>query len=146
MGVPPADVDDAAQRVFLVLDRKLKTVRQGAEVRFLFQTAFRIASDFRRAHRRQRRSPDGLEGIDPPEPSGDPSDLLELRQRRQRLDQILDAMPMELRAVFVLFELDEMTMADISKTTGLRPGTVASRLRRARAFFSECARNLEEVP
>jgi hypothetical protein len=33
-----------------------------------------------------------------------------------------------------------------SKTTGLRPGTVASRLRRARAFFLERARNLEEAP
>jgi len=88
---------------------------------------------------------DGLDGIYPPEPSGDPSALLELRRARERLDQVLDAMPTSLRAVFVLFELDDMTMADISKTTGLRPGTVASRLRRARAFFSERVRNLERA-
>jgi len=33
---------------------------------------------------------------------------------------------MELRAVFVLSELEEMTMAEIAAMTGARPGTVAS--------------------
>jgi RNA polymerase sigma-70 factor (ECF subfamily) len=41
------------------------------------------------------------------------------------------------RAVFVLSEIEEMTMAEIAVLTGTPPGTVASRLRRARALFRE---------
>ena len=52
-----------------------------------------------------------------------------------------------LRAVFVLYELEEMTMAEISETLELPPGTVASRLRRARACFEElCSTLRREKP
>jgi RNA polymerase sigma-70 factor, ECF subfamily len=50
---------------------------------------------------------------------------------------VLDAMPIELRAVFVLFELEGMTSPEIAAISGLPPGTVASRLRRARERFRE---------
>ena len=53
-------------------------------------------------------------------------------------------MPMELRAVFVLAELEEMTMAEIAAMTDTPPGTVASRLRRARAAFGEQVARLHE--
>jgi len=43
---------------------------------------------------------------------------------------------------FVLFELEEMTMASIAEVLGLAPGTVASRLRRARATFESAAGRL----
>ena len=38
---------------------------------------------------------------------------------------------------FVLYEIEELTMAEIASVLELPPGTVASRLRRARAAFSE---------
>jgi RNA polymerase sigma-70 factor (ECF subfamily) len=41
--------------------------------------------------------------------------------------------------VFVLFELEEMTMAAIAETLQIPPGTVASRLRRARERFEALA-------
>jgi RNA polymerase sigma-70 factor (ECF subfamily) len=44
-------------------------------------------------------------------------------------------MPIDLRTVFVLFEIEEITMAEIAALTGLPSGTVASRLRRAREEF-----------
>jgi RNA polymerase sigma-70 factor (ECF subfamily) len=46
-------------------------------------------------------------------------------------------MPMDLRAVFALFELEQVTMAEISVLLGLPAGTVASRLRRARREFRD---------
>jgi RNA polymerase sigma-70 factor (ECF subfamily) len=136
LGVLEADLADAAQQVFLVLARKLKNVRAGAERAFLFQTAFRVASDSRRTRRRQREVPDDLLALQTDDRPG-PDDELEANLRRAQLDRILDLMPMELRAIFVLSELEEMTMADIATMTGTRPGTVASRLRRARAAFNE---------
>jgi RNA polymerase sigma-70 factor (ECF subfamily) len=69
-------------------------------------------------------------------------DALEQRRARELLDEILEMLPMDLRAVFILYELEEMTAAQIADTLSLAPGTVASRLRRARAGFDAAVRRL----
>ena len=51
------------------------------------------------------------------------------------LDQILNHMKPGLRDVFVLFEVEQLTMKEIAGVLELAPGTVASRLRRAREIF-----------
>jgi RNA polymerase sigma-70 factor (ECF subfamily) len=143
LGVLEADLADAAQQVFLVLARKLNLVHEGSERGFLFQTAFRVASDNRRTRARRREVPDDLLALQPDERPGPDQDL-EARHRRAQLDRILDRMPMDLRAVFVLSELEELTMAQIAEMMSTPPGTVASRLRRARVAFSEHVARLHE--
>jgi RNA polymerase sigma-70 factor (ECF subfamily) len=132
--VSEADADDAAQRVFLVLSRKLSLVEPGRELPYLLRTAVLIASETRRTHRRRRES-DGP----PPEIAAPawhaPDAAMEQREALERLDAILDAMDEALRTVFVLHEIEELTMAEIAETLEIPPGTVASRLRRARAQF-----------
>ena len=54
--------------------------------------------------------------------------------------EVLDRLPLQLRAVLVLADLEEMTMAKIAEMLDLPPGTVASRLRRARELFVAEAR------
>ena len=49
--------------------------------------------------------------------------------------RFLDGLPIELRAVFVLAEIDELPASQIAPLLDLPPGTVASRLRRAREMF-----------
>lgn len=66
-----------------------------------------------------------------------------MKQARMLLDQALDELPIELRTVFVLFELEGLTMAEIADVAALAPGTVASRLRRARAGFHAIAARLQ---
>jgi RNA polymerase sigma-70 factor (ECF subfamily) len=44
-------------------------------------------------------------------------------------------MDLDLRAVFVLDEIEEMSRAEIAHALGIPEGTVASRLRRARQDF-----------
>jgi RNA polymerase sigma-70 factor, ECF subfamily len=141
LGVHDADVDDAAQQVFVTTSRKLAAVRHGCERSFLFQTALRVAADSRRTRRRRREVAedelrDADEARDPAPPT---EDLVDLRRARAQLDEILDDMPLDLRAVFVLFELDEATLAEISALLHVPIGTVASRLRRARLQFREAA-------
>ncbi|HEY3666127.1 MAG TPA: sigma-70 family RNA polymerase sigma factor [Polyangiaceae bacterium] len=143
LGVLEADLADAAQQVFLVMARKLALVREGSERAFLFQTACRVASDSRRSRSRRREAPDDLIASHPDERPG-PDENLEARFRRAQLDRVLDLMPMELRAVFVLSEIEELTMAQIAEMMGTPPGTVASRLRRARVAFSEHVAQLHE--
>jgi len=66
-----------------------------------------------------------------------PDELLEWKRRRELLDEALDALDVELRSVFVLFELEDLSTADVSELLEIPPGTVASRLRRARVRFYE---------
>src|SRR5512138_3462850 len=141
LGVPEGDVEDASQQVFLVAHRRLGDIMPDRERSFLFQTALRVAADWRRAHKR-RCEDAGAELPEVPDASANPEEQIDQRRQRALLDRVLAAMPMELRAVFVLFELEEMTMLEIATMSDLPPGTVASRLRRARQAFREAVRKM----
>jgi RNA polymerase sigma-70 factor (ECF subfamily) len=141
LGVPRREADDALQQVFLVASRKLDTIEPGRERAFLFGTALKLASRARRTERRRREVLDGA----PPElldPQPTPDDLVDRARARAALEAILDGMPLELRAVFVLFELEQMTMAEIAALLELPAGTAASRLRRAREHYQAAVRRL----
>jgi RNA polymerase sigma-70 factor (ECF subfamily) len=142
LGLPEGDADDAAQQVFLVASRRFGDLRAGSERSFLYTTALHVASKARRSVERRR------EDLDPevePESEGTPSmeDLVDRRRARVLLDTLLDALPLDLRAVLVLHEIDELTTAEIAEVIGVPVGTAASRLRRAREVFAERVRRLE---
>jgi RNA polymerase sigma-70 factor, ECF subfamily len=134
LGVPAGDADDAAQEVFLIASRKLDAINDGSERSFLFGTALRIAAKSGEQRRRQSAL-DKIAAEEEPISPAAPDELLELRRARELLDEILEAMPLDLRVVFVLFELEELTMAEIATMLGVPNGTAASRLRRARQEF-----------
>jgi RNA polymerase sigma-70 factor (ECF subfamily) len=48
-----------------------------------------------------------------------------------------------LRTVFVLYEFEELSMAEIATVLAIPSGTVASRLRRARGQFKQRVQALE---
>jgi RNA polymerase sigma-70 factor (ECF subfamily) len=134
MGVPEGDVDDAAQEVMLIATRKVAQIEPGKERGFLFGVAYRVASDARRA-RANRRETD-VEGLeDRVDATPDPEILVDRLRARAVLDQVLEGMPLDFRAVFVLTEIDGLSMAEISELLGIPGGTVASRLRRGREHF-----------
>jgi RNA polymerase sigma-70 factor (ECF subfamily) len=134
LGVPAPDVDDCAQQVFWVTARKLADVEAGSERAFLFSTAWRVAADARRARTRRREVNDD-DTTEAEDHGPDPEQLADQRRARAVLDEVLDAMPIDLRAPFVLFELEELPTAEIATLLDLPIGTVASRLRRAREEF-----------
>jgi len=142
LGVAQASVEDAAQQVLIVFANRLPDIRPGAERAFMIATATRVAADFRKKRVRAREDldPDAVAAQLSSTPLAD--ELLDRSRARRWLDVVLNQMADEQRAVFVLFELEEMTMANIAEVLGLAPGTVASRLRRARATFESAARQL----
>ena len=132
LGVHPSDVEDAAQQVFLVVGRRLRMIESGSEQSFLFGVALRVAIEFRRV----RRDVPTLDSeLDVRKSSPSVKYLVNQHRARQVLSEILDGMPIELRTVFVLFELEQMTKSEISNIAGIPEGTVVSRLRRAREVF-----------
>lgn len=143
LGVPRADAEDALQQVFMVATRRIDDIRDNAERSFLYGVCIRIASRARRTRDRRREVADADAGPERVDPSLRPDEHLDRAQARLLLDRILQAMPIELRAVFTLFELEQLTMAEIAEMTGCPQGTVASRLRRARAIFAEHRARIE---
>src|SRR5438445_2883923 len=55
VGVPHADLDDAAQQVFVVASGRLSSIAAGSERTFLFGVALRTAATLRRNLRRRER-------------------------------------------------------------------------------------------
>lgn len=139
LGVPRPDAEDAVQQVFIVASNRLEDIEPGRERAFLFGTSMRIASRARRTQARRREVLDD-EPIEQLDPAPGADEQLDRARARAELDAILDAMPIELRAVFVLFELEQVTMAEIATLLDLPSGTVASRLRRAREHFQSAAK------
>jgi RNA polymerase sigma-70 factor (ECF subfamily) len=140
LGLSPADADDAAQRVMLAATSRLTDIQPGSERAFLFRTASFIASRERRG--RRRRPEDSTADLDGIEQAGpDPEALLAARRARERLDAVLAQMPDDLRAAFILFEIEGFTKDEVAEALEIPVGTAASRLRRAREDFARRARH-----
>ena len=141
LGLPSDRAEDAAQKVFFVASGRLDEIKPGCERSFLFGTALRVASEARRdaAWRREALQAEPPDTADPA-PLAD--ELIDRGRARALLDEILDAMEEDLRVVFVLFELEGVKTAEIAELLGLPMGTVASRLRRARAEFQSAVTRL----
>jgi RNA polymerase sigma-70 factor (ECF subfamily) len=139
LGVPEGDVDDAVQKVFLTVASRLADIDPRAERRFLFETALRTAANERRAQSRRRRADEAeLEELVANLPSPEQTAV-----DRATLDVLLGVLPVELRAVFVLFELEQMTSEEIAALLGVPTGTVSSRLRRGRALVEAKVRRMQ---
>ena len=132
LGLSPGSADDAAQHVFLVAAERLADIKLGSERSFLFGTALRVARSQSRSDRRWvleedmdfRRSE-----------AGRPEDLADQHRALDLMGRILDGMTLDLRTVFILSELEGMTMPEVAALVEIPVGTAASRLRRAREAF-----------
>lgn len=141
LGVPPAQLDDAAQEVFWVAARKLAQIEPGKQHSFLYGVALRVAAS---ELRRQARAPahEPLEALELSCGAPSPEERLEQARERALLDQVLDRLPLELRSVLVLFELEGLDVRAIAEIEQIPAGTVGSRLRRAREEFSAAVQRL----
>ena len=144
-GVREADIDDAVQEVFVALFRHATKVERGKERGFLFRACEFTALRARRtlARRRESASTDADPMFAETPASDSPDHALGRTQALEQLDRVLDRLEDELRSVFVLYEIEEMTMNEIAQLLEIPIGTVASRLRRARTSFMTHARHEE---
>lgn len=143
LNVSTPEVDDAAQQVFMVLvSREQLVIKPGSERAFLYGVALRVAKEFRRkaqsALNHVSPDPDALVDRGP-----DLEAVAERGQARRQLDRILEQMPENLKEAFILFELEDMSVPEIAELVGIPTGTVASRLRRARALFQKAIAELQ---
>ena len=130
-GVAPADLHDACQDVFMVVCRRLEEFEHRSSFRtWIYGICVRVASSYRRtAHRRYEEVV-----AEPPELPVSPTQLedVEEHRARQRLLTALDKLDSDKREVFVLFEIEDRSMAEIATMLGCPLRTVYSRLEAAR--------------
>lgn len=131
-GVLEDSVDDAVQQVFLVAARKLSVVRAGSGRAFLLGIALNVAAHARRrlARRREVGEEGSHEALDL---APLPDDALDAARLAVVVSKMLEALPPDLRVVLLLVDVEEHTMAQAADLLSIPRGTVASRLRRARA-------------
>lgn len=144
LGVPPAQVDDAAQEVFWVAARRFADIEPGREKSFLYGVALRVASNELRRHLARSEAPLTSTDVELTlaDAAPDPEDSLAQRRALTLLHQALAQLPVELRTVLVLFELEGLEVASIAEIEGIPLGTASSRLRRARQEFAVIAKRL----
>jgi RNA polymerase sigma-70 factor, ECF subfamily len=144
LGIRDAQLDDALQDVFIVVQRRLSEFDGRAELRtWLYAIALRIARKYRDRARREpasleaarERDPELPAAIDVHGPSGFESERLALAHRA------LSSLDDDKREVFVLARVEQMSAPEIAGVLGIPVNTVYSRLRAARlAFDAEITR------
>lgn len=137
LGLADAQIDDAVQDVFLVVDRRIDGFLPGGSVRsWLFAIAMRVVQSHRRRERRHRRRVEAFcASVARSEPEKSSAVIL--------LHQLLDQLSDERRAVVILSDLEKMSAPEVAVALGIKPNTVYSRLRAARAQMRQAARQLE---
>lgn len=136
LGVRETDVSDAAQDVFVVIHRKLPGFEGRSKLTtWIYGICMKVAHDRRRLAYERRIHTDDTELSTQADPHVDVSGDAERRQGLAILEAFLDELPMEQRAVFTLFELDQKTGDEVAELLDVPLGTVYSRLRLARQAF-----------
>jgi RNA polymerase sigma-70 factor (ECF subfamily) len=134
LGVRPSLLEDATQDTFIVLHRRLDTLRADASPKaFLFAIALRVANDYRRSARRKPAT--SLDDAAVASAGATPFDQTANAQAARLLEGFLDTLDSERRAVFVLVELEGMTAPEVSEALRVNLNTVYTRLRAARQRF-----------
>lgn len=135
LGVREASLDDVVQEVFVIVHRRLGDFEGRSSLKtWLFGIALRVARDAKRSA--ARKSPEG--SVDPDalrsrEPG--PGESAEKAEAVRTLYAILDELDDERREIFVMAELELLTMPDIAATLGINVNTAYARLRAARQSF-----------
>jgi len=130
-------VDDVVQEEFITASRRHADILAGQERRFLIGTAVRVSANYRTRAcvRHEVAEGDWLDQACSSTPSAE--QLLIEKRAREQLEQALDCLPEQQRSVFVLYELEGFSVAEIAELLDVPSGTAASRLGRARARFSQ---------
>jgi RNA polymerase sigma-70 factor, ECF subfamily len=145
LGVPDAAADDVVQAILVVIFRRLDDFEGRSSIKtWVYEIVVRVVRDHRRTVRRKSPHASDRDPVDPAglaAPADERPDAVADRADAARVvRELLDELDDDRREVFVLAELEQLTLREIAEVLHERPGTIASRLRAARAAFESAAR------
>lgn len=145
LGVAPGDINDQSQEVFVAVFQGLESFGGRSSLKtWVYGICRHVASNHRRrAYIRRERPASEL-----PEQAALPSQHEELERRRAgpALERLLDHLDDEKREVFVLYELEELSMKEVAAVCDCPLQTAYSRLRAARRILLEKYKQGEALP
>jgi RNA polymerase sigma-70 factor (ECF subfamily) len=139
------EAEDAVQEAYLRAYRRLGDFRGDAQLS-TWLTRIVINECLMRMRKRKRSRvvvpfEEWQAGADPPEVRDDrrelPSQQMLREEMRQLLERRIDELPEAFRTVFVMREVEEMSVEDTAECLSIPAATVRSRLFRARALLRE---------
>jgi len=131
------DAEDVCQQVYLQVFRGIGRFRGGSSfTTWLYRVSVNEALQHLRRRRTHRLSP-----LNPDAPDEKP-DRRRQTEARELLDRALAGIDPQLRAIFLLREVEGLSYDEIASALGIPMGTVASRLSRARDELQERLRML----
>lgn len=141
LGLPRADLPDALQDALVVVHRRAASFDGSCQLRtWLFAICVKVAAAHRRrAHVRREEPRAAVELVE----HNNPERNALTNAAKSRLLRLLDSMPPDQRAVFVMFEIEGLACAEIADELGIPVGTVHSRLHAAREAFRAALRRLK---
>jgi RNA polymerase sigma-70 factor (ECF subfamily) len=128
LGLDEHECADSAQQVFIIVHRRLSEFRNDAKITtWLFAICANVVANARRS--RGRRNETALDETVVHSTSSPHAQT----EARLTIEWLLDQMPHDQRTTFLMFEVEQLTCAEIAQATNTAVGTVKSRLRLARA-------------
>jgi RNA polymerase sigma-70 factor (ECF subfamily) len=85
-----------------------------------------------------------LSEYEAPDSAATPEESVETREQLEALKDAIALLPRKMRDVFVMREYAQLGYEEIAAALGLRPGTVMSRLSRARGKVNERMRRFND--
>ncbi len=137
LGVHVAQLEDAAQDVFVTVFRRIGSFEGRASLRtWIYSILRNVAFRYRRTDARARRKIAKLAAATVPMFADLDRDVQD-RQAVEILRTFLDTLDHKQREAFVLGEIERMTRKELGTALGVSPNTAYSRLRLARERFSD---------
>ena len=135
LGVREMNIDDVVQEVFVVVQRRLAEFEGRSDIKtWLFGITRRVVRAHVRQQIRSRTQTETSSDLADPNAACAESQLATLEGARL-LYALLDELDADLREVFVLSELEEMSGPAIAEALDLELSNVYARVRRARLAF-----------
>lgn len=132
-----ADADEVAQEAFLSAWKALPNFRGDSQFStWLYQLTSHAAIDLMRREKRQIAAEDITE-VSAPDPGPSPQQQAERSETRQAVRDAMEQLSPEYRQIVVLRFLQELSYEEIGAVLKLPPGTVKSRLNRAKSQLKD---------
>jgi RNA polymerase sigma-70 factor (ECF subfamily) len=146
--------EDATQEAFISAYRSIRNFRGGSFKAWLLRIVTNSCYDDLR--RRQRRPTQPLEPVDEndeeiespswlADPSESPESSVERAELGRALQDCLEELPVEFKAVVILVDIQGLDYGETSQAIGKPLGTVKSRLARARLRLRDCLQGFWEL-
>ena len=133
-----AAVDDVVQEVFIVIHARIDTLQQPDALRsWIYSIVRRTVSTHHRARRAKDASGVALAAEPDARRQATPFDAADQNDQVKLLGTILEELDEPKREVFMMVELDELTVPEAAEILEVPLNTAYSRLRAARQAFEE---------